>query len=269
MTSDGPSEGRIDRRRRRTGLAGARRPDREAFDRPEARIDAVLAGRSAPPAPHDRPREKLVRLGVAGLGDNELLAAVIGSGSRGRPALDLANAVLSACGGVHGLTRVSHDDLRRVRGVGMARAAQMLAAVELGRRTLRRPGAEREPLTSPADVAALLLPQFGAHRVEHFGIVLLDTRHRVLRTTLLTVGSADCSVVHPRDVFREAANAAAAAIVLFHNHPSGDPTPSREDAQLTRRLVMAGEIMGVPVLDHLVLADSRYYSFREAGNWPA
>lgn len=209
-----------------------------------------------------------MRLGAAALGDNELLAAVIGSGSRGRPVLDLANVVLAVCGGVHGLTRASHDELRRLRGVGMARAAQMLAAVELGRRTLRRRGAEREPLTSPADVAALLLPQFGAHRVERFGVVLLDTRHRVLRTTLLTVGSADCSVVHPRDVFREAASAAAAAIVLFHNHPSGDPTPSEDDARLTRRMVLAGEIMGVPVLDHLVLADSRYYSFREAGKWP-
>lgn len=230
---------------------------------------AGLEGRAAPPAPHDRPREKLVRLGPAALGDNELLAAIVGSGSRGRPALDLANALLAACGGVHGLTRTSHDDLRRLHGVGIARAAQVLAAVELGRRTLRRREAERDPLTSPADVASLLLPQFGAHRVERFGIVLLDTRHRLLRTTLLTVGSADCSVVHPRDVFREAANAAAAAIVLFHNHPSGDPTPSEEDARLTRRMVLAGEIMGVPVLDHLVLADARYYSFREAGNWPA
>ncbi len=216
-------------------------------------------------APHDRPREKLDRLGPTGLGDNELLAVILGHGHRAASAIEVANTVLEAVGGLHGLTRQSRTDLGRLRGVGQVKASQILAAVELGRRTLSRPPAERSRLTSPRDVAAYLLPSFGARAVEQFGILLLDTKHRVLKTALLSVGTLDASLVHPREVFREAAAGGASAIVLFHNHPSGDPTPSTEDAALTRRLVEAGRVMGIDVIDHLVLADARYWSFREMG----
>ena len=169
-------------------------------------------------APHDRPREKLERLGPAGLGDNELLALVLGSGSRGRNALDLANDLIDDVGGMRGFTRVTVGDLRRVAGIGRARAAQVLAAVELGRRTLARGQAERPNLRSPAQLAAYLLPQYGAGAVEQFGIVMLDTKHRMIRIKILSIGSLDTTVVHPREVFREATSASAAAIVLFHNH---------------------------------------------------
>jgi DNA repair protein RadC len=215
-------------------------------------------------APHDRPREKLERLGPEGLGDNELLALVLGHGVRRVSALEAANQILAAAGGVHGLTRVSRDELCTMPGVGGAKATQILAAVELGRRSLLRRVPERVQLTSPREVAAFLLPRFGAHRVERCGLVLLDPKHRVLRVSLLSVGSADCSVVHPREVFREAAGAGAAAIVVFHNHPSGDPAPSAEDVHLTRRLVAAGDIMGIEIADHLILADARYFSFKES-----
>jgi DNA repair protein RadC len=216
-------------------------------------------------APHDRPREKLVRLGPSGLGDNELLAVVLASGVRRANALALANAVLEAGGGLHGFPRLGVGDLCRVSGVGTARAAQILAAVELGRRTLLRGQSPRAQFGCPRDVATYLLPQYGAKPVEQFGIVLLDTKHRLLRTSVISVGTLDSSPAHPREVFREATAASAAAVVLFHNHPSGDPAPSREDDDLTRRLVGAGEIMGIDVLDHIVLADTRYFSFKEAG----
>ncbi|HEY6830622.1 MAG TPA: DNA repair protein RadC [Gemmatimonadaceae bacterium] len=213
----------------------------------------------------DRPREKLLRLGAAALGDNELVALVIGQGSRTRGALSVANDVLALHSGVHGLARCSPDELARVAGVGRARAAQIVAAVELGRRTLARAPQARLRLANPREAAAYLLPRFGARATEQFGLVLLDSKHRVTRTTVLATGTLNSSIVEPREVFREAALGGAAAIVVFHNHPSGDPAPSPEDVELTRRLAAAGVLMGIDLVDHLVLGDVRYYSFKEMG----
>lgn len=215
--------------------------------------------------PDDRPREKLCRLGADALGDNELAAIILGQGPRRQSALDLANDVLAALGGVHGLTRVSPDELQRVRGIGPVRAIQLLAAVELGRRTLMRPGPRREQILTPRDAAAYLTPRFSARGVEQFGLVLLDVRYRVIRATLLSTGGLDSAPVQPKEVFREAAAGRASAIVLFHNHPSGDPSPSHDDMLLTARMLRAGDVMGIDVVDHVILADNRYYSFREAG----
>jgi DNA repair protein RadC len=214
-------------------------------------------------APHDRPREKLHRVGVAALGDNELVAIVLGQGQARASALDLANAILSGLGGVERLARARGEDLTRIAGIGPARAAQVLAAVELGRRTLTRLGRERLQITSPRTVAELLLPQYGSRPVEHFGVVLLDTKHRVLRIALVSTGTLDTSIVHPREVFREAVAARASALVLFHNHPSGDPEPSPEDVEITRRMMAAGLLLGIDVLDHVILADVRFCSLRE------
>ena len=217
-------------------------------------------------APHDRPREKLERLGPTGLGDNELLALVLGGGVRGSGALELANRVIAFAGGLDGLTRAAVSDLRRVRGVGRARAAQVIAAIEFGRRTLVRDTEERPRFTTPPSMAAYLLPLYGASPVEQFGLVMLDTKARIIRTKLVSVGSIDSTIVHPREVFREAAAGAAASIILFHNHPSGDPTPSKDDLVLTARMIHAGEIMGIDVVDHIILADQCYYSLLESGN---
>jgi len=216
-------------------------------------------------AAHDRPREKLQRVGATALGDNELLAVVFGHGRANASALDLANAVLTAVAGLDRLARARYDELRHIPGIGAARAAQIVAAVELGRRTLTRVGRERIQITSPRVLAEMLLPQYGSRAVEQFGVVLLDTKHRVLRTTVVTVGTVDASIVHPREIFREAASAGAAAIVLFHNHPSGDPEPSQDDVVLTRRVAAAGILMGIDVVDHVILADARYCSMREKG----
>jgi DNA repair protein RadC len=217
-------------------------------------------------APHDRPREKLDRIGAAALGDNELLAIILGHGVPNSGVLDLANAVLHASGGLHGLARTSTDELRRVPGIGAARAAQLVAAVEAGRRTLLRGRRERVRITNATDVARVLVPEFGLKPVEHFGVLLLDTKHQVLRTRLVSVGTLDASIVHPREVFRDATVAGAAAVILFHNHPSGDPRPSGEDLALTRRLMNAGDIMGIAVLDHLILVERGFRSLRESGD---
>src|SRR5258708_2548012 len=196
-------------------------------------------------APHDRPREKLQRVGAGGLGDNELLAIVLGHGVPRTGALELANAVLDAVGGLHGLARATTDDLRRVPGIGGARAA--------------RRGAPR------GAAVGFLGRRSGTGRVERCGWVRPDRRHGWRRPTVLSVGTLDASIVHRREVFRAAATAGAAALVLFHNHPSGDPTPSDDDIALTRRLVRAGDLMGLAVLDHVIVAESRFCSLRERG----
>jgi DNA repair protein RadC len=213
--------------------------------------------------PDDRPREKLRHHGAAALGDNELVALVLGNGSRRGNALSVANALLAAHGGLHGLTRCTADDFVRIAGIGAARAAQIVAALELGRRTLTLAPSARLQIRRPEDAAAYLMPRFGARGVEQFGIMLLDSKHRVMRTAVLAVGTLNSSIVQPRDVFREAAIGGAAAIVIFHNHPSGDPTPSPDDVALTRRLVAAGTLIGIDVVDHLILGDVRYWSIKE------
>ena len=217
-------------------------------------------------APQDRPREKLVRHGAAALGDNELLALVLGEGTQARGALDLANELLATCGGPRGLTRAGVAQLRRLGGIGEARAARVLAAVEIGRRTLLVPQEAPLKIRAPRDAAAYLLPQFGARPVEQFGAVLLDSKHHVLRSVIVSVGTVDAAVVHPRDVFREPLLHGATAVVLFHNHPSGDPAPSRDDIALTMRLVESGRLLGIEVVDHVILADTRYFSFKEDDN---
>ncbi len=216
-------------------------------------------------SPDDRPREKLRRHGAAALGDNELVALVLGSGFPRTGALAAANELLKTRGGLHGLARAGCVDLERVPGIGEAKAAQLVAALELGRRTLAHAPAARVQLRTPRDAAAYLLPTFGARPVEHFGVVLLDGKHRVLATTVLSIGTANATVVEPRDVFREAILGGATALVVFHNHPSGDPSPSPEDAALTARLAAAGTLMGVALVDHVVLGDVRYCSFKEMG----
>src|SRR5205814_2613698 len=145
------------------------------------------------------------------------------------------------------------------------KAAQIVAAIEIGRRAVGHAPGARVQLRTPRDAASYLLPAFGARPVEHFGVVLLDTKHRVLRSTVVASGTLNSTIVQPRDVFREAMLGGAAAVIAFHNHPSGDPTPSPDDVELTRRLVAAGVLMGIDVVDHIILGDVRYCSFKETG----
>jgi DNA repair protein RadC len=164
-----------------------------------------------------------------------------------------------------GLTRAGADELTRIAGIGAARAAQIAAALELGRRAFASPPGERVRINDPQRAAEYLLPRFGSGDVERLGIALLDSKLRVLRTCVIVSGMSDALVVEPREVFREATRGGAAAIVVFHNHPSGDPTPSPDDVSLTRRLAAAGALLGIDVVDHVILGETRYYSFKEAG----
>jgi DNA repair protein RadC len=213
----------------------------------------------------DGPRERLERLGLAAMSDVELLAMVLGHGAARRSAHQLANTLLDAASGPHGLMRMTRDEFCRLPGIGTAQASRVLAGIELGRRTLTRRSAERPQFRLPKDAAVHLLPRYGAHPVERFGALLVDTKHRLLRTCIISEGSLDSSLAHPREVFRAAVAGGAAGVIVFHNHPSGDPTPSPADHQLTQRLAKAGTIIGVLLVDHVVLADGVYWSFREHG----
>jgi len=216
-------------------------------------------------SPDDRPREKLWQHGASALGDNELVALVLAHGGARSDALSIANALLAAHGGLRGLGRCTCDDLAGTAGIGRARAAQIVAALELGRRTLTHAPSARVRIRDSRDAAAYLMPRFAGRANEQFGVVLLDSRHRVTRTAVLALGSLNTASIEPREVFRAAAVGDAAAIVLFHNHPSGDPAPSPDDVELTRRMVAAGVLMGIEVVDHIILGDVKYCSFRESG----
>ena len=213
--------------------------------------------------PVDRPREKLLENGASTLGVNELLAVILGSGTKSSSALELANHLLERAGGLDGLSHLSASALAKLRGLKDARAARILAALELGRRAAYPVEAERPRFRLPEDAAKFLLPRFGTKPLEEFGVLVLDTRNCLKRLEVVSKGILNGSLVHPREVYREAAIQQAAAIIAFHNHPSGDPTPSQEDRALTERLRKAGKILGIDLLDHVIVAPSRYWSFKE------
>jgi DNA repair protein RadC len=196
---------------------------------------------------------------------NELVAVVLGSGTRSRSVLEIANQVLDRAGGLEGLSQASPAALSRVSGLKTARAAKILAAFELGRRAASPPSSPRPQFRLPGDAARYLLPRYGSRPLEAFGILVLDTRNRLKRLQIVSTGSLSGSLVHPREVFREATMLQGASIIAFHNHPSGDPEPSREDRDLTLRLSRAGQILGIELLDHVIVAGGSYWSFKERG----
>ncbi len=214
----------------------------------------------------DRPRERLWRLGASSLTAQELLAILLGTGNRRQDALATAASLLSnAEGALRRLAARPPGELLRTVGVGPAKAARLLAAFELGDRMARegRPALPR--ITEPGDVMRLIAGRLRDLAVEEFHLLALDTRSRVLRDVLVTRGLLDSSLVHPREVFRAAIAEAAAGIILVHNHPSGDPTPSAEDRAVTRQLVAAGQLLDLPVYDHVIVAGDRFLSFATAG----
>lgn len=209
----------------------------------------------------ERPRERLLHLGSSALSNRELLAIVIGSGGPGASALELADRILrSTEGSLRRLGTAGPTHLARIPGVGMATAGRVLAAVELGRRALREASPERLLIRGPEDVFRFMAPRLRDQPQEEFHTLVLNAQHRVVRDVLVTRGILDASLVHPREVFRPAIEESAAAVILVHNHPSGDPTPSREDRQVTRQLAVAGQALGIHVLDHVVIADGGWRS---------
>jgi DNA repair protein RadC len=214
----------------------------------------------------DRPRERLVDLGARAVSSAELLAILLGSGGAGRTALQLGQDVLNgAAGSLRRIAMQPVATLTSVRGVGPARAVSIHAALELGRRMAAEAREDGAPVRSPRDVVEVFGPRLEDLPVEEFHVAVLDSQHRLERDITVTRGILNSSLVHPREVFREAIAERAAAVILVHNHPSGDPTPSADDRQVTEQLVAAGRLLDIPVHDHIIIGRGRYTSFAEAG----
>lgn len=214
----------------------------------------------------DRPRERLRAAGAGALSARELVAILVGSGTEGRSAVDVAGDLLQTSGGsLRRLATAPAAALERVSGVGPVVAARLAAALELGRRLAREGPIERTRIRGPVDVYERCAPALRDLPQEEFRVLLLNTQHAVTRELAVTLGTLDTSVVHAREVFRAAVAESAAAVILVHNHPSGDPMPSPEDEHVTRQLVAAGEVLGIAVVDHIVIGDAGYVSFVEAG----
>lgn len=215
--------------------------------------------------PKDLPRERLARLGADALSDVELVALVLRTGDRRGDAREQAGVLLSRVGGIGGLVDTSLRQLALVPGVGVAKAASLSAAVEIAQRLRAEPLEAGKRIQSPHDVHRHFMSRLAGARRESFHVLLLDGRHRLMTEDVVSVGTLTASLVHPREVFRAAIREAAAAVLLVHNHPSGDPSPSAEDREVTDRLRAAGKVIGIEVVDHVIVAERGHYSFRESG----
>lgn len=213
----------------------------------------------------DRPRERLAELGAQALNNAELIAILLRVGVQGENAVQMAQRILNDLGGLHGLHRASFVEMSALHGLGTAKTSQIKAAIELGRRLVMEEPEERPAIHSPADAAELVRYEMGALEQEHLRVILLDTRNKVTSIEKLYVGSLNASTVRVAEVFRPAIQRCAAAVIVVHNHPSGDPTPSPEDVSLTRALVQAGKLLDISVLDHLVIGHNRWISLKERG----
>ncbi len=216
-------------------------------------------------AESERPRERLAKLGAQSLATAELLAILLRTGARGVNAVQVGQHLLQHFGGISGIHRAAFEDLCAQHGLGTAKAAQIKAAIELGRRlTLESPG-ERPAIHSPADAAALVQYEMSALEQEELRVIVLDTRNRVLGLETVYRGSVNSSQVRVGELFKAAIRRNATAVIIVHNHPSGDPTPSPDDVAVTRAILQAGKLLEVDVLDHLVIGSGRYVSLKERG----
>lgn len=213
---------------------------------------------------NERPREKLLKYGVGSLSNAELIAIIIRTGHLEDTAIDLANKILSIDSlGISFLSNATVEELTRVRGVGQCKAAQIVAAIELGKRISNYGRNSKLKVDSPVVIADLLMEEMRCLNKEHFRVVLLNTKNQIISIEEISVGNLNSSIVHPREVYNVAIRRSANSIILIHNHPSGDSTPSTEDINVTHRLVDAGNIIGIRVLDHIIIGDNNYISFKQ------
>jgi len=213
----------------------------------------------------ERPRERLLHVGAAAVSTAELIAIILRVGTGGENVVALAQRLLAKYKGLSGLARASSSELCGEKGLGEAKVAQLKAAFELGRRLLVESPDERPTITSPADAANLLLGEMGLLEQESLRVILLDTRNRVQAIQTVYQGSLNTTMVRVGELFREAVRANCAAIIVVHNHPSGDPSPSPEDVAITKDIIAAGKLLGIEVLDHLVIGHQRFVSLKERG----
>lgn len=216
-------------------------------------------------AEQDRPRERLMKVGAGAVSTAELLAIVLRVGLPGENVLRLAERLLVEFKGLPGLSRAAVAELMRVKGIGEAKAIEIKAALEIGRRLMASAPEERPKVSSPADAANLLMSEMMFLEQEHLRLVLVDTRNRVLATPTVYVGNLNTSIVRVGELFRVAIKENAAAFIVAHNHPSGDPAPSPEDVNVTRQLVQASKLLDIEVLDHIIIGRQRYVSLKERG----
>ncbi|HWQ76084.1 MAG TPA: DNA repair protein RadC [Syntrophomonas sp.] len=214
--------------------------------------------------PEMRPRERLSRHGETHLSEGELLAIILGNGTRNISALELANRLLVSFKGLRNIREAQLEELTQVKGIGPAKAVTIKAAIELGRRTALDVKI-KDYIHSPADVSRLLMEEMRYYDREYLYGLYLDRKGGLLTKEVISIGSLSSSIVHPREVFKAALKVSASSIIVAHNHPSGDPTPSQEDLEITRRLAEAGKIMGIELMDHLVIGHKSFCSLKEKG----
>jgi len=211
----------------------------------------------------ERPRERLLKLGSEVLSSQEILALILGRGIKGESVMVTAQKLLSKFGNLKNLASASLEELTQIKGIGPAKAAQIKATFELSKR-LDDASGESSKITvkSPEDAIKAIRNQLKGKKKEHFLVLCLDTRNHLINTHKVSIGSLDCSIAHPREVFKEAISSCASSVIFMHNHPSGDPTPSEDDIKLNKRLVEAGEIIGIEVLDHIIVCDKDHLSMK-------
>ncbi|MBF0706373.1 MULTISPECIES: RadC family protein [Bacillales] len=213
----------------------------------------------------ERPRERLMKDGPETLSNQELLAIILRTGTKQESVLQLSYRIIQNFEGLRLLKDASIEELTSLNGVGTAKAVQLIAAMELGRRVSRLQLEERYTIRSPEDGANYVMEDMRFLSQEHFVCLYLNTKNQVLHRQTVFVGSLNASIVHPREVFREAFRRSAASLICFHNHPSGDPTPSREDIEVTKRLAECGKMLGIDMLDHIIIGDQKFISLKEKG----
>ncbi|SHJ82091.1 RadC family protein [Paramaledivibacter caminithermalis] len=212
----------------------------------------------------ERPREKLIRYGADTLSNSELLAILIRTGTKEHSALELANILLShEDNGIRFLANSTIEELSKIKGIGKTKACQIIAAVELGNRLSRSLLEVKKRIKTPRDVTDMFINDMRFLEKEYFKVIFLNTKNEIITYETISIGSLNASIVHPREVFNRAIKKSSASIILLHNHPSGNPEPSKEDINITKRLIKAGEIVGIEVLDHIIIGDGNYFSLKE------
>jgi DNA repair protein RadC len=214
---------------------------------------------------NERPREKLLRYGAESLSNGELLAIILRTGSKSENILNLSNRILCQCGGINGLLSAEFESLQELKGIGEAKATQLIALSELSKRFKSFKSGEEIKITQPQNVAQYIMEDMRHLKKEYLKIIMLNTKNIVIKVTDVSMGSLNSSIVHPREVFVEAIKCSSASIIICHNHPSGDPTPSKEDINITNRLKECGKLLGIEVLDHIIIGNGTYISLKEKG----
>ncbi|MGO1058957.1 RadC family protein [Planococcus sp. FY231025] len=213
----------------------------------------------------DRPRERLINQGATSLSNQELIAILLRTGTKQESVLHLANRTLLYFEHLHHLKDATIEEITSIKGIGQAKAVQLLAAIELGRRLSSKQTDQKFTIRSPKDAANYLMADMTSLKQEHFVVLFLNIKNQVMHKQTIFVGSLNASIVHPREIFREAVRRSSASIVCAHNHPSGNPAPSPEDIAVTKRLMEAGSIIGIELLDHIIIGDHQFISLNEKG----